>query len=43
MKHAIVEADPVYLADKPKHPLRMPVWLEKLAGEGGTGPAGSDH
>jgi integrase/recombinase XerD len=27
MKHAIVEADPVYLADKPKRPLRIPVWL----------------
>jgi integrase/recombinase XerD len=29
LKHAIVEADPVYLADKPKRPLRIPVWLEK--------------
>jgi len=29
MKHEIVEADPVYLADKPKRPLRIPVWLEK--------------
>ena len=29
LKHEIVEADPVYLADKPKRPLRIPVWLEK--------------
>ena len=29
MKHEIVEADPVYLADKPKRPLRIPVWLER--------------
>ena len=29
MRHEIVEADPVYLADKPKRPLRIPVWLEK--------------
>ncbi len=29
MRHEIVESDPVYLADKPKRPLRIPVWLEK--------------
>ena len=29
LRHEIVEADPVYLADKPKRPLRIPVWLEK--------------
>ncbi len=29
MKHEIVEGDPVYLADKPKRPQRIPVWLEK--------------
>ncbi len=29
MRHEIVEADPVYLADKPKRPLRIPVWLER--------------
>ena len=29
LKHEIVEADPVYLADQPKRPLRIPVWLEK--------------
>jgi integrase/recombinase XerD len=29
LKHEIVEADPVYLADKPKRPQRIPVWLEK--------------
>ena len=29
LKHEIVESDPVYLADKPKRPLRIPVWLEK--------------
>lgn len=29
MKHAIVEVDPIYRADKPKRPLRIPVWLEK--------------
>jgi integrase/recombinase XerD len=29
MRHEIVERDPVYLADKPKRPQRLPVWLEK--------------
>ena len=29
LKHEIVESDPVYLADKPKRPQRMPVWLER--------------
>ena len=29
LKHEIVESDPVYLADKPKRPLQIPVWLEK--------------
>jgi integrase/recombinase XerD len=29
MKNGLVESDPVYLADKPKRPHRMPVWLEK--------------
>ena len=29
MRHEIVDADPVYLADKPKRPLRIPVWLER--------------
>jgi len=29
MKNGLVESDPVYLADKPKRPLRIPVWLEK--------------
>ena len=29
LKHEIVEGDPVYLADKPKRPQRIPVWLEK--------------
>ena len=29
MRHEIVESDPVYLADKPKRPLRIPVWLER--------------
>ena len=29
MKNQLVESDPVYLADKPKRPHRMPVWLEK--------------
>jgi integrase/recombinase XerD len=29
MRHEIAEADPVYLADKPKRPLRIPVWLER--------------
>ena len=28
-KHEIVVDDPVYLADKPKRPQRIPVWLEK--------------
>jgi len=29
MKDGLVENDPVYLADKPRRPQRMPVWLEK--------------
>ncbi len=29
LRHEIVEGDPVYLADKPKRPQRIPVWLEK--------------
>lgn len=29
MRHEIVEGDPVYLADKPKRPIRIPVWLER--------------
>lgn len=29
MKNGLVEKDPIYLADKPKRPYRMPVWLEK--------------
>ncbi len=29
MRHEIAEIDPVYLADKPKRPLRIPIWLEK--------------
>ncbi len=29
LKHEIVESDPVSLADKPKRPQRMPVWLER--------------
>ncbi|ABA57205.1 Phage integrase [Nitrosococcus oceani ATCC 19707] len=29
MKNALVESDPIYLADKPKRPYRIPVWLEK--------------
>jgi integrase/recombinase XerD len=29
MRHEIAESDPVYLADKPKRPLRIPVWLER--------------
>ncbi len=29
MKNRRVEQDPVYLADKPKRPYRIPVWLEK--------------
>jgi integrase/recombinase XerD len=29
MKNGLVETDPVYLADKPKRPHRIPVWLAK--------------
>src|SRR5918992_4620728 len=29
IKNKLVQADPVYLADKPKRPHRIPVWLEK--------------
>jgi integrase/recombinase XerD len=29
MRHEIVERDPVSLADKPKRPQRIPVWMEK--------------
>ena len=29
MRHEIVTGDPVYLADKPKRPQRLPVWMEK--------------
>ncbi|MGH6636714.1 MAG: site-specific integrase [Gammaproteobacteria bacterium] len=29
MKNGLVKTDPVYLADKPKRPHRIPVWLEK--------------
>jgi integrase/recombinase XerD len=29
MRHEIAESDPVYLADKPKRPQRIPVWLER--------------
>ncbi len=29
MKNGLVESDPVYLADRPKRPQRIPVWLEK--------------
>ena len=29
MKNKLAESDPVYLADKPKRPHRIPVWLEK--------------
>ncbi len=29
IKNRLVEKDPVYLADKPKRPLRLPVWLER--------------
>ena len=29
LKQEVVEGNPVYLADKPKRPLRIPVWLEK--------------
>ena len=28
LKNHLVESDPVYLADKPKRPLRLPIWLE---------------
>jgi integrase/recombinase XerD len=28
-KHGLSESDPVYLADKPKRPQRMPIWLER--------------
>lgn len=28
-ENSLVERDPVYLADKPKRPIRIPVWLEK--------------
>jgi len=27
MKHEVVQSDPVYLADKPKRPQRLPIWL----------------
>jgi integrase/recombinase XerD len=29
MKNSLVETDPAYLADKPKRPHRIPIWLEK--------------
>ena len=29
LKNKLVENDPVYLAEKPKLPLRMPVWMER--------------
>jgi len=29
MKNGLVESDPAYLADKPKRPYRLPVWLER--------------
>jgi integrase/recombinase XerD len=29
VKHRLVESDPIYLADKPKRPLRIPVWLDR--------------
>ena len=29
LKQEVVEGNPVYLADKPKRPLRIPVWLER--------------
>lgn len=29
LRHEIVERDPVYLAEKPKRPQRLPVWMEK--------------
>jgi len=29
LRHEIAESDPVYLADKPKRPLRIPIWLER--------------
>ena len=28
-KHGIVETDPVYLADKPRRPQRIPIWLDE--------------
>ena len=28
-KNDLVESDPVYLADKPKKPYRLPIWLER--------------
>lgn len=28
-KRGLAESDPVYLADKPKRPQRMPIWLER--------------
>jgi integrase/recombinase XerD len=46
LKHEIVEGDPVYLADKPKRPLRIPVWLEReeqAAGGDAQGPAQHPH
>jgi integrase/recombinase XerD len=29
VRNGVVESDPVALAEKPKRPLRIPVWLEK--------------
>jgi len=29
LKNNLAESDPIYLADKPKRPQRIPVWLEK--------------
>ena len=29
LKNGLVAADPVYLADKPKKPYRLPIWLER--------------
>ncbi|MGV0951922.1 MAG: tyrosine-type recombinase/integrase [Azonexus sp.] len=29
LKNGLVQSDPVYLADKPKKPYRLPVWLER--------------
>jgi integrase/recombinase XerD len=29
VRHGVVESDPVALAEKPKRPLRIPVWLER--------------